>query len=60
MREGAIVMPTFPSIFPLWRVALTAVIAGSVGFVLVRWCFKELPSPTRQLIQHAGRKHERS
>ena len=36
-------MPTLPSVFPLWRIALTAVIAASVGFVVLRWRFKELP-----------------
>ena len=36
-------MPTFPSVFPLWWIALTAAIAASVGFVVLRWRFKELP-----------------
>jgi hypothetical protein len=35
-------MPTFPSVFPLWWIALTAVIAASVSFAVVRWRFKEL------------------
>jgi len=35
-------MPTVPSVFPLWRIALTAVIAASVGFAVLRWRFKEL------------------
>jgi hypothetical protein len=38
-------MPAFPSVFPLWWIALTAVIAASVGFVVLRWRFKELPIP---------------
>ena len=36
-------MPTVPSVFPLWRIVLTAVIAAVVGFVVLRWRFKELP-----------------
>ena len=36
-------MPTVPSVFPLWRIALTAVIAAGLGFVVLRWRFKELP-----------------
>ena len=35
-------MPTFPSVFPLWRIALTAIIAASVGFVVLRWRFKSM------------------
>jgi hypothetical protein len=38
-------MPTVPSVFLLWRIALTAVIAAGVGFVVLRWRFKELPIP---------------
>jgi hypothetical protein len=36
-------MPTVPSVFPLWRIALTAAIAAGVGFVVLRWRFKKLP-----------------
>jgi hypothetical protein len=43
MREGAIAMPTVPSVFPLWRIALTAVIAAGVGFVVLRWRFRVKP-----------------
>ena len=35
-------MPTFPSVFPLWRIALTAAIAAGLGFVVLRWRFKSL------------------
>jgi hypothetical protein len=35
-------MPTIPSIFPLWRIALTAVIAAGLSFAVLRWRFKEL------------------
>ena len=35
-------MPTIPSVFPLWRIALTAVIAASVSFIVLRWRFQEL------------------
>ena len=35
-------MPTVPSVFPLWRIALTAAIAASVGFAVLRWRFKDL------------------
>ena len=42
-------MPAFPSVFPLWWIALTAIIAGSVGFILLRWRFKELPIRERAL-----------
>jgi hypothetical protein len=36
-------MSTVPSVFPLWRIALTAAIAAGVGFVVLRWRFKKLP-----------------
>jgi hypothetical protein len=35
-------MPTFPSVFPLWRIALTAIIAAGVGFVVLHWRFKSM------------------
>ena len=35
-------MPTAPSVFPLWRIALTAVIAASISFVVLRWRFKHM------------------
>jgi len=35
-------MPEVPSIFPLWRITLTAVIAAVIGFAVLRWRFKEL------------------
>ena len=35
-------MSTFPSVFPLWRIALTAIIAASVGSVVLRWRFKRM------------------
>ena len=35
-------MPTVPSVFPLWRIALTAAIAAGVGFAVLRWRFKSM------------------
>src|SRR4051794_27263336 len=35
-------MPLVPSIFPLWRIALTAAIAAGVSFVVLRWRFKRM------------------
>src|SRR5215216_5162455 len=35
-------MPLVPSVFPLWRIALTAAIAAGVGFVVLRWRFKHM------------------
>src|SRR5215212_9765350 len=35
-------MPEVPSIFPLWRITLTAVIAAVIGLAVLRWRFKEL------------------
>src|SRR5436190_18449857 len=35
-------MPTVPYVFPLWRIALTAVIAAGVGLVVLRWRFKHM------------------
>src|SRR5215212_11943433 len=35
-------MPIVPSVFPLWRIALTAAIAAGVGFVVLRWRFKSM------------------
>ena len=35
-------MPTIPSVFPFWRIALTALIAAGVGFAVLRWRFKDL------------------
>lgn len=37
-------MPAVPSVFPLWRIALTAVIAAIIGFAVLSWRFKELPN----------------
>jgi len=31
-----------PSVFPLWRIALTAIIAAIIGFAVLRWQFKEV------------------
>lgn len=36
-------MPVVPSVFPLWRIALTAAIAAVIGFAVLRWRFKEVP-----------------
>jgi hypothetical protein len=36
-------VPAVPSVFPLWRIALTAVIAAVIGFAVLRWRLKELP-----------------
>ena len=36
-------MPAVRSVFPLWRVTLTAVNAALIGFAVLRWRFKELP-----------------
>ena len=35
-------MPTVTSVFPLWRIALTAAIAAIAGFIVLRWRFKSL------------------
>src|SRR5215213_6625671 len=35
-------MPIVPSVFPLWRIALTAAIAAGVGFVVLGWRFKRM------------------
>jgi len=35
-------MPTVPSVFPFWRIALTAAIAAGVGFLILRWRFKRM------------------
>src|SRR5215212_9737901 len=35
-------MPLGPSVFPLWRIALTAAIAAGIGFVVLRWRFKRM------------------
>jgi hypothetical protein len=35
-------MPAVPSIFPFWRIALTAAIAAGVGFAVLRWRFKSM------------------
>jgi hypothetical protein len=35
-------MPAVPSVFPLWRIALTAAIAAGVGFVVLHWRSKDL------------------
>ena len=42
-------MPAFPSVFPLWWIALTAIIAGSIGFIVLHLRFKELPIRERAL-----------
>jgi hypothetical protein len=36
-------VPAVPSVFPLWRIALTAAIAAVSGFAVLRWRFKEVP-----------------
>ena len=38
-------MPLVPSVFPLWRIALTAAIAAGVGLVVLRWRFKSMAIP---------------
>jgi hypothetical protein len=35
-------MPDFPSVFPLWWISLTALVAGLATIVILGWCFKEL------------------
>lgn len=35
-------MPAVPSIFPLWRIVLTAVITAVIDFAVLRWRFKSL------------------
>jgi hypothetical protein len=35
-------MPAFPSVFPLWWIAITATLAGIISFVIVRWRYPAL------------------
>jgi len=35
-------MPTIPSVFPLWWIALTAAIAATIGVVILRWRYRAL------------------
>jgi peptidoglycan/LPS O-acetylase OafA/YrhL len=36
-------MPIFPSVFPFWWIGLTALIATSIGIIVLRWRYPALP-----------------
>ena len=43
-------MPAFPSVFPLWWIAITATSAGIISFVIMRWRYPALSMPETAVV----------